>query len=254
MEKSLIFVSCGQCTDEEKNLGKAIQRVIDQSSDLKSYFAESVHDLESLDRHVFGALRDCVGGVIVMHPRGRVLDATSNEWGIRSSVWINQEIAILAYRRMFEGLEIPTIVFADSRVRLEGAMTTLIVNPRILGKTDEVLRKIKDWLDAANFSKASPKIVSDNWERLTEPSKKVVAAIIDAGGSEVIQVVLQRVLMKDYGLSEAEVGSVINAARSDFASTGLVSWCSRESGLAFSVHRTWEPGVRRKVKDWQAGR
>ena len=48
MSNLLIFVSCGQLTAEEKYLGLAVKSTIDATPEFEAYFAESVHDLESL--------------------------------------------------------------------------------------------------------------------------------------------------------------------------------------------------------------
>lgn len=96
MVDELIFVSCGQTTLAEKSLGILIKSTIDQTPGFTAYFAETVQELESLGRHIFDALRRCAGAVVVLHDRGTVTAlATSFQ---RSSVWVNQEVAILAYR------------------------------------------------------------------------------------------------------------------------------------------------------------
>jgi len=51
--KRLIFVSCGQLTEEEKQLGNAVKSLIDDTEGFEAYFAESVHDLSVLANHIF---------------------------------------------------------------------------------------------------------------------------------------------------------------------------------------------------------
>lgn len=121
MVKRLIFVSCGQMTEQEKELGKAIKEVIDATDGFEAYFAESVHDLDSLARNIFEGLRRCSGAIAVLHNRGKV-----QNWGIRSSVWVNQELAILAYRQFLEATPVPLYAFIERDVKLEGAMTALM--------------------------------------------------------------------------------------------------------------------------------
>ncbi len=53
---------------------------------------------------------------------------------MRSSVWTNQELALLAYRQFFERRTIPILAFKEQTVTLEGAMTAFIVNPKPFSK------------------------------------------------------------------------------------------------------------------------
>jgi hypothetical protein len=129
MDKKLIFVSCGQLTEEERTLGIRIKAIIDATAGFEAYFVQAVQDFETLGQHVLDAIRRWAGAVVILHDRGVVIGADGNEWGHRSSVWVNQELAILAYRQFFESRKIPLLAFMDSRVKIEGAMTSLIVNP-----------------------------------------------------------------------------------------------------------------------------
>ena len=96
MSKSLIFVSCGQHAEDEKAVGTLLKDAIDETPEFEAYFAEEVQDLEALTKHVFEGLSRCVGAVILLQDRGVALDENGKEWGHRSSVWVNQELAILA--------------------------------------------------------------------------------------------------------------------------------------------------------------
>ena len=143
MTEKLIFVSCGQQTAEETNLGTSVKQLVDSQPGYKAYFAEYVQNLDALATNIFEGLRKCSGLISFLHDRGLVTTQDHNEWGYRSSVWVNQEIAILAYRKQFEGIEIPILVFKDEKVRLEGAMTSLIVNPIPMKSELEILKQIK---------------------------------------------------------------------------------------------------------------
>jgi hypothetical protein len=75
MAKKLIFVSCGQLTDDEKTLGLLIKTTIDATAGFEAYFAQAAQDLEALGRHVLDAIRRCAGAVVVLHDRGVVIGA-----------------------------------------------------------------------------------------------------------------------------------------------------------------------------------
>jgi hypothetical protein len=74
MLENLIFVSCGQATDEEKSLGLRIKDAIERMPGFQAYFAEAVHELDALGRHVFDGLLRCSGAVVVLHDRGPLAD------------------------------------------------------------------------------------------------------------------------------------------------------------------------------------
>jgi hypothetical protein len=209
VSNSLIFVSCGRLTTEEKSLGLAIKSAIDATPGFEAYFAESVHDFEALGRNIFDALRRCSGAVVFLHERGTVVDASGSEWGHRSSVWVNQEIAILAYRQFLEAQQIPVLAFKDERVKLEGAMTALIVNPLPIVGTAEVVKIVKSWLARQSFSTASDDVFLKKWERLSDQSRKVVACLLDQGGDQVKTDAVQRALIDTFGVSTNEAFTVV---------------------------------------------
>lgn len=67
-----IFISCGQYTFAEKQLGKQISEMVRSLTDSTPFFAEEVQDLNGLDANILSALHDCVGFITVMHPRGEI--------------------------------------------------------------------------------------------------------------------------------------------------------------------------------------
>src|ERR1700752_4991860 len=102
MAQHVIFVSCGQLTESERALGLAIKEVIDSAQGFIAYFAQAVQNLEGLSTNVLTALRTCAGAVVILQDRGALLNAEGVKIGRRSSVWVNQEVAILAYRQFVE--------------------------------------------------------------------------------------------------------------------------------------------------------
>jgi hypothetical protein len=72
MSKPTIFISCGQYTDAERRLGKQIAQMVKSLTGFEAFFAEDVQDLNGLDANILGALRDCVGFITVLHPRGDI--------------------------------------------------------------------------------------------------------------------------------------------------------------------------------------
>ena len=144
-QEKLVFVSCGQSTDEEKSLGAAVADLVDNRSGFCAYLAAQVHDLDGLSDNIFEALRNCSGMVAILHSRGEVVSPLFQK-RTTTSIWIQQEIAALAYRRAAEGVPIPIRVFQKEDVQLGGAMTSMIANPEGFRTQNEVLVKDKQWL------------------------------------------------------------------------------------------------------------
>ena len=87
--KPLVFISCGQYTEGEKQLGKNLVALVEKLSSCEGYFAENQNSLLGLSEHIFGALDRAVGLIAVMHHRGRVESPTGGH--IRGSVWVERE-------------------------------------------------------------------------------------------------------------------------------------------------------------------
>ena len=56
MDKPIIFVSCGQRTEAEIQLGKDICALIEELTVYKPYFAEYQNSLEGVTANIFSAL------------------------------------------------------------------------------------------------------------------------------------------------------------------------------------------------------
>lgn len=151
MGHRLIFVSCGQLTEEERTLGVLIKAIVDTTAGFQAYLAETVHDLDALADHVLKGIEECVGAIVVLHDRGIVTHTDGTPWGRRSSVWVNLELAILAYRQFLKSKRLPVLAFVDPGVKLEGAMTSLIVNPQPIPSASQAIGIVKAWLTAEDF-------------------------------------------------------------------------------------------------------
>lgn len=148
-----IFVSCGQFTEAEKNLGKAIVEITRSITNTETFFAEQVQDLNGLESNILEALRDCIGFITVLHPRGEILRPDRSIF-TRASVWIEQEIAIATYIRLIEKRTIPVIAFIHESVGREGIRDLLHLNPIRFNSESEVLAALPKLLRA--WTIASP--------------------------------------------------------------------------------------------------
>ena len=252
MTDKLIFVSCGQQTEEEKKIGTSVKQLVGSKAGYKAYFAEYVQSLDTLAKNIFDGLRMCSGLISFMHERGFVKTNGAVEWGYRSSVWVNQEISILAYRKQIEGIEIPILVFKDEKIRLEGAMTSLIVNPIIMESESETLTQIDSWLNSTEFpfrGPANDDRFNSKWEKLSPMSQKVIAALLDEGGINVKETSIKSCLRKIYGVGKNEASKAVSDAKLEFINTDLIKLIHNiHSGDEMSINPTWEWHITREVK------
>ncbi len=141
MANPFIFVSCGQFTDTEKALGKSIAKMIKNVTGVDAFFAEEVQDLNGLDSNILEALRNAVGFITVLHPRGTITRPDGSKH-VRASVWIEQEIAIATYIQRTEKRTLPIIAFIHEAVGREGLRELLHLNPIRFSSEAEVLEEL----------------------------------------------------------------------------------------------------------------
>lgn len=255
MTKKLIFISCGQLTNEERQLGQELRAFIGSTLGFEAYFADEVQDLKGLSSHVFAAISQCCGAIIVLQDRGCVLGSNGLKLGHRSSVWINQEIAILAYRHFFEDRRLPILAFKEDIVRLEGAMTSLILNPKPLPPKAELLDAVSNWLAKNEFSESDHQLFVEKWTDLSDDIRLVVAALIAEGGRQVKEASVRSHLKDYYKMDSNTASSVVQSAKLAFMTNGLVQLVRNlHSGDELSLHPTWEYELRRQCGQWLAGR
>lgn len=253
MGKKTIFVSCGQLTEAERTLGVLVKAIIDGTPGFEAYFAETVQDLESPGHHVMTGIQQCAGAVVLLQDRGIVIQPNGTEWGHRSSVWVNQEVAILAYRQFGEPNKIPILAFADPNVKLEGAMTSLIVNPRPLTSSFDVADSLRAWLAVADFASGTGDAFTAKWEQLTDSARRVVAGLLAEGGSNVNEQVIRRAVMREFQMSSEAASEAFQQSKLEFQNTDLVKRITNTpSGPEMSVHPTWKSQLRRHCDQWRS--
>jgi hypothetical protein len=140
-KKPFLFISCGQYTPSEKQLGMRIAALVTSTTTYDAFFAEDQHDLNGLDQNILSALRDCSGLIAILHPRGRITRPDGGEI-TRASVWIEQEIAIATYIQRVEKREIPVVAFIQNQIGLEGLRQLIHLNPIQFDTDSEVVERL----------------------------------------------------------------------------------------------------------------
>jgi hypothetical protein len=145
--KPLIFISCGQYTEEEKALGKELERIVRESTPYDAYFAEVQNSLEGLTAHILSSLERCVGFVAVAHQRGKV--RRPHDEIVRASVWVEQEIAIAAFIQHVLNRKIEVALYLQRGIQREGIREQLRLAPVEFDSTADVIndfrRRVADW-------------------------------------------------------------------------------------------------------------
>lgn len=143
-DQPILFISCGQVTEEEKQLGKDIVRLVADLTPFRPYFAEEVSSLDGLTNSILRALEAAGGFIAVMHPRGKVITPLGNH--IRASVWVEQEIAIAAHLVHVHNKKLHVQAYAHCDIQLEGIRERLHLNPVRFTTSQEVLDDLRQKL------------------------------------------------------------------------------------------------------------
>jgi hypothetical protein len=216
-----------------------VEQAINSHEGFRAYFADSVQSLATLGDHVFDALRRCAGAVALLHERETA----------RSSMWINQELAILAYRQFFESREIPILVFKHENVRLEGAMTAFIVNAKPLSTEQAVVDEVHRWVTdkAAEGLPDEQTIFDQKWAALQADDHMILKAVIEEGCHNVKEFSIRRRLMKN-GLDSNTASNILRTRLMTMSQLNLLKLHHNVyDGNEISLHPAWEWYVRHVV-------
>ena len=136
-----VFISCGQASEAERQLGSSIAALIGELTPFAGYFAQNQSSLQGVAEHILSALDRAVGLVAVVHPRGEV--ATPSGTLTRASVWVEQEIAIASYIRNTMGRDLQIRVFIHRGIALEGLRQVIILNPVPFSTDDDIISDLR---------------------------------------------------------------------------------------------------------------
>lgn len=132
MRKARVFISCGQRTEREKNIGIEVDLYFKERG-FGTYFAEKVHSPEALTEHIFTYLRDSEYFVFIDFKREKI-----NENDYRGSLFVNQEIGKSTF------LKIPGIGFHEKNVKREGILNFQIYNAFSFEDGTEIIAKLRE--------------------------------------------------------------------------------------------------------------
>ena len=139
IDKPIVFISCGQRTEAERQLGSDIGQLVSELTPFAPYFAEYQTSLEGLSKHVFHALNRSVGLIAVLHHRGNVQPTNL----LRGSVWVEQEIAIAAFLEQVYGRKLHVAAFCEAGLAREGLRENLLLNPKEFVHEREIVEHLR---------------------------------------------------------------------------------------------------------------
>ncbi len=126
MVKAQVFISCGQLTPEEKEIGTAVVDYFKKRG-FEPYFAEEVHSPLGLTQNVYANLKKSEYFVCI-NPKRENSDV--------GSLFVQQELAIASF------LELPLVAFHQSSVGLQGVEKYLLVNSIEFSTVEEILEHL----------------------------------------------------------------------------------------------------------------
>lgn len=245
-----IFVSCGQHTDAERQLGRNLQAIIEAHRGMRAFFADTVHSAAGLNAEIFQAIQACHAFLAVLQHRGEVHYA-SYPPAQRSSVWIQQEIGIFAYRMFLEGTPRPIRVYEQrGMIRpIEGLMGAAIVNPIIFDTDAEVIAGVEEWLRSREFE-ADPLLTrrEDSFRRrihdLTGDALlflELIAAHSASPGDRIDYMVVRTDFFDalNVGRDDQGVFERMETARRQLLVEGLLGMEQNPERTLLLIHRQW---------------
>lgn len=137
-ESKVVFIACGQVTEQEKQLGRKIVWLVEELTPFKAYLAQYQSSLESLTENLLKTLGRSVGLIVVMHPRGKVI-GLKGESHTRGSIWIEQELAIAAFLTQVLRKRLKVAVYIHKDIKREGIRQELYLNPVRFERNQDVL-------------------------------------------------------------------------------------------------------------------
>lgn len=138
-----VFISCGQRTQEERELGQQIAKLVKKMTGLEGYFAEYQTSLEGLTANIFNSLYESAAFIAVMHRRDGLMPDGAN---CRGSVWIEQEIAVASFMVQTLGISLPSRAYIQEGIPLEGVRGYIILNPITFNANANILDDLESWL------------------------------------------------------------------------------------------------------------
>jgi len=138
-----IFISCGQCSDEERSLGLEIATLISRQKIANGYFAQNQSSFEAVTHNILKNLSEATGFIGIMHHRG-VVSTPDGATFDRASVWVEQEVAIAAFIEHILKRPIRVQLYIQKGIKLEGLRDKVMLNAVEFERSEEIIDDLKN--------------------------------------------------------------------------------------------------------------
>lgn len=134
MKKSQVFISCGQKTEREKNIGNELVKYF-ENKNFKAYYAEHVHNSKPLLQSILESLKESEYFVAYNPYRGKKENLNKKE--DLGSLFVHQEIAAAS------SFEIQSLYFYEKGVnKTKGMSGALHLNGIEINDTTQLYQKL----------------------------------------------------------------------------------------------------------------
>lgn len=140
--RKIVFISCGQFTDDERDLGKQACELVRELTPFEGYFAQNQITLKALSENILNRLYESVGLIVIMHHRGKIEGHEIN----RASVWVEQEVAIATLMEQVLRRPLHAALFVQHGITLEGLRKYIQFNANEFTKSEDVIAKLREIL------------------------------------------------------------------------------------------------------------
>jgi hypothetical protein len=170
--RKTVFISCGQSTDDERDLGRRVCELVPKLTPFDGYFAQDQSSLKALSENILTRLYESVGLIVIMHHRGRVEKQETN----RASVWVEQEVAIATLMEQILGRHLHAVLFVQHGITREGLRGYIQFNEFGFSRSEEVIAKLREILPT--WKKP---LYTDDGEKLARVKAAVITAEVQTG-------------------------------------------------------------------------
>ncbi len=167
-EKPVVFISCGQCTDDEIALGKTVENFIRKETPFEPYFAEQQNTLEGLVSNILSALRRAAAFIGIMHHRGTITTPTGDTV-TRGSVWVEQELAICAFAQHVLDRQLAVVLYLQRGISREGIRSQLRLKPVEFDSVSDVLADLRKQVAGWKLSAVPSASLIARWDWKLQP-------------------------------------------------------------------------------------
>jgi hypothetical protein len=202
-DSGLIFISCGQVTQEEKQLGKDVCELVTKLTPHRPYFAENQSSVDGVTNSILRNLDDATALIAIMHHRDTVISRSQTQF-IRASIWIEQEIAIAAFITQVLKRGLRVAAYIQEGIRREGLRDKIQLNPKSFKNNAEILTDLEallpSWKDLpATLRISGPPKVRVEWEH-SNPTNYIFKFV----SKEAEEVIVREILLRHRGIELTE--------------------------------------------------